>query len=85
MKVFFYLIAFLLGGAVANAQQCPQCSAADACIRDYTRNTTKLKADQTRAIAALRKGAGQMAPGNQADLSVQKEIDNLKDCLGKIH
>src|SRR5262249_51664565 len=86
MKVFFYLMAFLLSSSVANAaDQCPQCSAADLCIREYTRDTTKLKADHIRAIAAQRKGAGQTTPADQGNLSIQKEIDKLKDCLGKIH
>ena len=85
MRIFFYLMAFLVGSAVANAQQCPQCSAADACIREYARDTTKLKADHIRAIAALRKGNGQITPASQGNFSGQKEIDKLKDCLGKIH
>jgi len=85
MKVFFYLTAFLLGSSVASADQCPQCSAADLCIREYTRDTTKLKADHIRAIAAQRKGAGQITPADQGNLSIQKEIDKLKDCLSKIH
>ena len=83
MRVLFFLTALLVGGA-ANAQQCPQCSAADACIREYTHGVIKLKADHTRAIAAQRKDGKQTAPGDQGTLSVQADIDKLKDCLGKI-
>jgi hypothetical protein len=77
-------MAFAAVGSPANAQQCPQCSAADMCIREYTRGATKLKADHIRAIAAQRKDVGQTAQADQTNFSVQPEIDKLKDCLGKI-
>jgi len=83
MRALFLLTALLISSA-ANAQQCSQCSAADACIREYTRGTIKLKADRVRAIAAQRKDGQQTMPADQGNLSVQPEIDKLKDCLGKI-
>jgi hypothetical protein len=83
MRVWFWLF-FLLTASVANAQQCSQCTAADLCIREYTRSITKLKADHVRAIAAQRKNGAQLSQADQGSYSVQTEIDNLKNCLGKI-
>jgi hypothetical protein len=82
MRALFLLTALLISSA-ANAQQCPQCSAADACIREYTHGTIKLKADRVRAIAAQRK-AGDQTGSIDNGPSVQPDIDKLKDCLGKI-
>jgi hypothetical protein len=82
-SVLFFLGALLIGSP-ANAQQCPQCSAAGACVREYTRGATKLKADHVKAIAAQRKDRGQTAQAPQDNFSIQPEIDKLKDCLGKI-
>jgi len=82
MRALLFLAALLISSS-ANAQQCPQCSAADACISDYTRGATKIKADHVRAIAAQRKAGDQTGPTDQGP-SVQPDIDKLKDCLGKI-
>ena len=82
MRALLFLAALLISSS-ANAQQCPQCSAADACIREYTRSATKIKADHVRAIAAQRKAGDQTGPTDQSP-SVQPDIDKLKDCLGKI-
>ena len=88
MRGLVSLTVFLIS-TVASAQQCPQCSAADACMREYTHSTIKLKADYVMNIAAQRKGAEQTLPpatrADQGNLSVQQEIDKLRDCLGKIH
>ncbi|MGB8604607.1 hypothetical protein [Bradyrhizobium sp.] len=83
MRALFFLVTFLIGSA-ANAQQCPQCLAADACIREYLRDVSKLKVDHIKAIAAQRKDGQQTTPADQGTLSVQPDIDKLKDCLGKI-
>jgi len=85
----------LLFASAAGAQQCPQCTSADACIREYKRATTKLQADYTKGLAEQRKGREQTlrdnfsprtALANEGNLGgvIQTEIDKLKDCLGKI-
>ena len=56
---------------------------ADACIREYLRDVSKLKVDHIKAIAAQRKDGQQTTPADQGTLSVQPDIDKLKDCLGK--
>ena len=82
MRALFFLAALLIGSS-ANAQQCPQCSAADACIREYIRSAAKIKADHLRAIETQRKAGDQTGSIDQGP-SVQPDIDKLKDCLGKI-
>ena len=82
MRALFFLAAPLISSS-ANAQQCPQCSAADACIREYMRSATKIKADHVKAIAAQRKAGDQTGSVDQGP-SVQPDIDKLKDCLGRI-
>lgn len=94
MRTPLVLILFLFASA-AQAQQCPQCTSADACIKDYARATAKLKADYKKGVAELRKGREQtlgqqftprMALADQGSLgaAIQLEIDKLQDCLGKI-
>ena len=94
MRVLFVVIIILSGNA-ALAQQCPQCSAADACIKDYTRAVTKIKSDYKKGVAAQRKGREQSlgdrfspksAVTDQGSLeqAIQSEIEKLKDCLSKV-
>ena len=95
MRVFLVLtICFLLGSA-ANAQQCPQCGAADTCIKDYTRAVTKIKSDYRKGTADLRKGREQslrdrfsprsaVTDKDSLDQAIRSAIEKLKDCLGKV-
>jgi hypothetical protein len=94
MRALFFLIILLFGGA-ANAQQCAQCSLADACIRDYTRAIAKIKAEYKKGVADQRKGREQtlrdrfspptvLANPESFERAIRAEIDSLKDCLGKI-
>ena len=83
MKALFLLTALLICSS-ANAQQCQQCSAADACIREYTHSTVKQRADRVRAVAAQVKEGQQTTRADLGALNVQPDIDKLKDCLGKI-
>jgi hypothetical protein len=83
MRALFFLTTLLIGSS-ANAQQCPLCSAADACIREYTHSIVKQRADHIRAVAAQRKGDQQTASADLGALNVQPDIDKLKECLGKI-
>jgi hypothetical protein len=91
----FVLITMLFFGAAAHAQQCPECLLADACIKEYTRATAKIKADYKKGAAELRKGREQtlrdqfsprLTLANQGDLGavIASEIDKLRDCLGKV-
>lgn len=93
MRILFILI--VLFGSAANAQECPQCSAADTCIKDYTRAVAKIKADYKKGVADQRKGREQslgdrfsprsaVTDRNSLEQAVQSEIDKLKECLGKV-
>ena len=94
MRVFFVLIIVLFG-STAFAQQCPQCTAADACIKDYMRTTTKIKSDYKRGIADQRKGREQslrdrfsprtaVTDRHSLEQGIRAEIEKLKDCLGQV-
>ena len=94
MRVLFVVIIILFGNA-ALAQQCPQCSAADACIKDYTRAVTAIKSDYKKGVAAQRKGREQslgdrfsprsaVTDRDSLEQAIQSEIGKLKDCLGKV-
>jgi hypothetical protein len=85
----------LFFGCTAHAQECPQCSSADACIKEYTRATAKITADYKKGVAKLRKGrkktlreqfSPRMTLADQGSLgaAIQPEIDKLRDCLGKM-
>jgi len=93
MRALFVLITFLFG-SIANAQQCPQCAAADACIKDYTRAISKIKSDNRKGTAAQRKGREQslserflprsaVADRDSFDQAIHAKIDRLRDCLSK--
>ena len=82
MRALFFLAALLISSS-ANAQQCPQCSAADACIREYIRSATKIKADHLKAIEAQRKAGDQTGSIDQGP-SVEPDINKLIICLDKI-
>jgi hypothetical protein len=83
MRALFFLAALLISGSV-NAQQCPQCSAADACIREYVRNVTKIKADSVRETSARRQAGDDQTYSIDRAPSVLPDIDKLIDCLGKV-
>jgi hypothetical protein len=93
MRILFLPIIFLFG-SVAQAQQCVECSSADACIKEYTRATTKIKAEYKKGVADQRKGREQtlrehFSPrATLADESLGQaigpQIDKLKDCLSKV-
>jgi hypothetical protein len=94
MRVLFVLIFGLLASA-ASAQQCPQCTAADACIKDYTRAITKIKSDYKKGVADQRKGREQslrdrfsprsaVTDRDELGQAIRSEIDKLKDCLDKV-
>jgi len=94
MRALFVLITFLFG-SIANAQQCPQCAAADACIKDYTRAVSKIRSDYRKGITDLRKGreeslqdrfSARSAVTDRASLdqAMRSEIERLRDCLGKV-
>ena len=94
MRALFALIMFLFGSA-ASAQQCPQCTAADACIKDYTRAIAEIKSDYKKGLADQRKGREQslrdrfsprsaVADRDSLDQAIRSEIERLRDCLGKV-
>ncbi len=93
MRVLFVLTIVLFAKA-ASAQQCPQCTAADACIKDYTRAITKIKSDYKKGVAEERKGREQslrdrfsprsaVTDQESFEQAIRLEIEKLKDCLGK--
>ena len=93
MRILIVPILVLFGCA-ASAQQCPQCTAADACIKDYTRAVAKIKSDYRKGVADQRKGREQSLrdrfsarsavtdPG-KLEQAIRSEIERLRDCLGK--
>ena len=94
MKGFVVLTLFLYASA-ALAQQCPECGAADACIKDYARATAQIKSDYKKGVAEQRKGreqtlrqqfAPQSTLASEGDLGavIRVEINKLKDCLAEI-
>jgi hypothetical protein len=93
MRVMFLSLILLLGTS-AHAQQCAECSLADACIKEYSRATTKIKADYKKGIAEQRKGREQSlrehfsprATVTQEGLgqAIWSEIGKLGDCLSKV-
>jgi hypothetical protein len=94
MRVIFVLVIVLFANS-ASAQQCPQCAAADACIKDYTRAITKIKSDYKKGVADQRKGREQslrdrfsprsaVTDQDGLDQTIRSEIDTLKECLGKV-
>ena len=94
MRVFAVLALFLYASA-AQAQQCPECVSADACIKDYARAATQIRSDYKKGVAEQRKGreqtmrqqfAPQATLASEGDLGavMRVEIDKLKDCLSKI-
>jgi hypothetical protein len=95
MRIFFVLIISVLLGSAADAQQCPQCAAADTCIKDYTRAVTKIKTDYKKGVADQRKGREQslrdrfsprsaVTDRDGLEQAIRSEIEKLKDCLGKV-
>ncbi len=93
MRVMF-LCVILLFGTTAYAQQCAECILADACIKEYTRATSKIKTDYKKSLADRRKGREQTLRerysqrGVVADEGVgtviKLEIDKLRDCLSRV-
>ena len=94
MRIFIALIGIVFATA-AQAQQCPQCTAADSCIRDYTRAVAKVKIDYRKGMAEQRKGRERslrdhfssrvtLADEGNISAAVQLEVDKLKDCLARI-
>lgn len=94
MRIVVVLIGLMISGP-AVAQQCPQCTAADICIRDYARAVAKIKADYRKGMKEQRKGREQslrehfsaramLAEEGGVGGAVQLEIDKLRDCLGRI-
>lgn len=95
MRIGLTLIfLFMVSGAYA--QQCGECTLADACIKEYLQKIAKIKAENKHSIEDWQKGARENKLS--ADLSrrgtlqlqeslgtiVRFEIEKLKDCLGKI-
>ena len=93
MRIFLISIMFLFASG-AHAQQCPECILADACIKEFTQATSKIKAENKKAIADRQKGREQTLRdrfsqrGELVDQGlgalVWLEIDKLKDCLSKV-
>ncbi len=98
MGRFLALIAVLLASG-ASAQQCPECTLADACIREYSAAVAKIRSEASTAEADLQKSMREMKLGETGDSLSQRgafvlrenakvlvrfEIDALKECLGKI-
>lgn len=95
MRIIIILVGIVFATA-AQAQQCPQCAAAETCIRDYSRAVAKLKIDYRKGIAEQRKGrerslrehfSPRVTLANEGNISaaVQLEVDRLRDCLGTAH
>lgn len=95
MRVFILSLSiFLLTGA-ASAQQCAQCALTDACIKEYTQATAKIKKDYKKGAAEQQKGREQtlsqrfseravLAGQGSLDSAIAPEIDKLKDCLSRV-
>jgi hypothetical protein len=89
----FTAFAMSLSANAANAQQCPKCVSADACIKQYSQATARIKKNYKKAVAEQRRGREQplrqrfsepeVVAGN-FDALISSEIDTLKDCLAKV-
>jgi len=98
MRVILALIVASLASS-AYAQQCPECTLADACLREYSAAVTKIRADAQKREADHQKAMRDLNLGKKGDDLAQRgtlqmrenmkflvrlEIDALKECLGKI-
>ena len=91
---------FLLAMSGAYAQQCGECTLADACIREYSRAVAKTKAEAKKGIHEFQSRIGEtnLSESDSINLSrrgtgliqknsnmvVRLQIETLKECLGKI-
>ena len=89
---------FLLTAGVAVAQECPECAAADACVRNYSRATEKNKQESRKRVDEYRKGMRELKLKDGSDLArrgveqmeknlqvqFRLDIEELKKCLAKI-
>jgi hypothetical protein len=98
MRTILVLIFASLASGVY-AQNCPECTLADSCIREFSASVTKIRADAKKAEADFQKGMRELNLGKKGDdlaqrgtlsmrenmkFTVRLEIDALKECLGKI-
>jgi len=92
--IFFLVPIMLVFGSAAYAQECPQCAAADVCIKDFTRAVAAIRSDYRKGVADQRKGREQslrdrfsprsaVTDRDNLEQAVRSEIEHLKDCLGK--
>lgn len=95
------ILAFVVALAAnsAYAQQCPECTLAEACIGAYSAAVAKIKSQTSKGVTDFQKGMREMNLGQKGDnlsqrgaiqmlenmkLEVRFEIEGLKECLGKI-
>ena len=95
MRAFVFFLSSLFLISAAAAQQCPQCTLADACIKQYTQAAAKIKKDSKKGTADQNKGREQtlrqrysersvLADQGNMDSMIGAAIDRLKDCLGRV-
>ena len=85
----------LLASSAASAQECPMCSAADACIKTYIKETSEAQRATKQAIRDWKQNLDRKASaeffskGTRAlegamESQIRSDLDRLKECLGKI-
>lgn len=95
MRALVFFLSIIVLTSAASAQQCAQCTLADACIKQYTQASAKIKKDSKKGTAEQNKGREQtlrqrysersvLADQGNMDSMIGAEIDKLKDCLGRV-
>ena len=94
MKALAATLALLASGA-ASAQECPMCSAADACIKTYLKETSEAQRATKQAIRDWKQNLdrkasaeffnkGTLALEGAMESEIRSDLDRLKECLAKI-
>jgi hypothetical protein len=94
MKALAAIFALLVSSP-AVAQECQICSAADACIKTYAKETSEAQKATKQAIRDWRENLDRKASGEllskgtaalqgAMDSQVRLELERLRECLAKI-
>ena len=94
MKALAATLALLVSSA-AGAQECQMCSAADACIKMYLKETSEAQRATKQAIRDWKQNLdrkasaeffnkGTLALEGAMESEIRSDLDRLKECLAKI-
>ena len=94
MKALAATLALFVSSA-AGAQECQMCSAADACIKTYLKDSSEAQRATKQAIRDWKQNLdrkasaeffnkGTLALEGAMESEIRSDLDRLKECLGKI-